>query len=576
MKKNSAKRGDLFGFLLIFAMSLINISTEFKKIKYILAHMKKICLAIAIACGVMGAQAQDYQVSVSEQQEKMLTGKYQPTWESLEKHQTPEWFRDAKFGIWAHWGPQCVEGSGDWMARSMYIEGSREYKYHVEHYGHPSEFGFKDILPLFKAEKWDPDKLVERYKRCGAKYFFVLGNHHDNYDLWDSKYQPWNSMNIGPQKDILDGWAKAAKKAGLPLGISFHADHAWTWYEPAQRYDVNGEKAGVYYDGKLTKEDGKGKWWEGYDPQMLYQQNHEMSERGWSNSIIHKYWAWEKGVSIPSQDFVTNFYNRALDAINRYQPDLIYYDAKQVPFYPISDCGLKITAHFYNKNPRAVVFGKDLKGSQRKAITWDVERGAPNGMIEEPWQTCNCIGGWHYTTSIYENNQYKTAAMVVKQLVDIVSKNGNLLLSIPLRADGTYDEKESKVLDDLEGWMTVNGESIFGTRPWKKFGEGPVAEGHGDFNGFGFNDGQFSNMDSRDIRFNQTKKHLYVTAMGWPEKSTLVIKSLAKGNPNFRKSITSVYLLGYGKLKAKQTVEGLIVHLPQPCNQIAPVLRINQ
>ena len=576
MKKNSAKRGDLLGFLLIFAMSLINVSTEFKKIKYILAHMKKIGLAIAIACGVMGAQAQDYQVSVSEQQEKMLTGKYQPTWESLEKHQTPEWFRDAKFGIWAHWGPQCVEGSGDWMARSMYIEGSREYKYHVEHYGHPSEFGFKDILPLFKAEKWDPDKLVERYKRCGAKYFFVLGNHHDNYDLWDSKYQPWNSMNIGPQKDILDGWAKAAKKAGLPLGISFHADHAWTWYEPAQRYDVNGEKAGVYYDGKLTKEDGKGKWWEGYDPQMLYQQNHEMSERGWSNSIIHKYWAWEKGVSIPSQDFVTNFYNRALDAINRYQPDLIYYDAKQVPFYPISDCGLKITAHFYNKNPRAVVFGKDLKGSQRKAITWDVERGAPNGMIEEPWQTCNCIGGWHYTTSIYENNQYKTAAMVVKQLVDIVSKNGNLLLSIPLRADGTYDEKESKVLDDLEEWMTVNGESIFGTRPWKKFGEGPVAEGHGDFNGFGFNDGQFSNMDSRDIRFNQTKKHLYVTAMGWPEENTLVIKSLAKGNPNFRKSITSVYLLGYGKLKAKQTVEGLIVHLPQPCNQIAPVLRINQ
>jgi alpha-L-fucosidase len=166
--------------------------------------------------------------------------------------------------------------------------------------------------------------------------------------------------------------------------------------------------------------------------------------------------------------------------------------------------------------------------------------------------------------------------MVVKQLVDIVSKNGNLLLSIPLRADGTYDEKESKVLDDLEGWMTVNGESIFGTRPWKKFGEGPVAEGNGDFNGFGFNDGQFSNMDSRDIRFNQTKKHLYVTAMGWPADGLLMVKSLAKGNRYFRKSITSVFLLGYGKLKTKQTAEGLMVKLPQPCNQIAPVLRINQ
>ena len=219
-----------------------------------------------------------YQVPVSEQHEQMLTGRYEPTWQSLETHQTPEWFRDAKFGIWAHWGPQCVEGSGDWMARGMYIEGNGQFKYHVEHYGHPSEFGFKDILPLFKAEKWDPEALVERYKRCGAKYFFVLGNHHDNYDLWNSQYQPWNSQNIGPKKDILDGWTKAAKKAGLPLGISFHADHAWLWYETSQRYDQNGPKAGVYYDGKLTKADGKGKWWEGYDPQMLYRQNHPQSD----------------------------------------------------------------------------------------------------------------------------------------------------------------------------------------------------------------------------------------------------------------------------------------------------------
>ena len=218
--------------------------------------MKRLLTAIAWMLGMMTAQAQTYQVPVSEQHEKMQTGKYEPTWQSLETHQTPEWFRDAKFGIWAHWGPQCVEGSGDWMARSMYMEGSREYKWHVAHYGHPSEFGFKDILPLFKAEKWDPEALVEKYKRCGAQYFFVLGNHHDNYDLWDSKYQPWNSKNIGPEKDILDGWAKAAKKAGLPLGISFHADHAWTWYEPSQRYDMNGRKAGVYYDGKMTKEDG--------------------------------------------------------------------------------------------------------------------------------------------------------------------------------------------------------------------------------------------------------------------------------------------------------------------------------
>ena len=539
--------------------------------------MKRLTLSAVLSLALTAAGAQTtYQVPVSEAHEPMLTGKYQPTWESLQQHQTPEWFRDAKFGIWAHWGPQCVEGSGDWMARSMYMEDSREYKYHVEHYGHPSEFGFKDILPLFKAEKWDPEKLVERYKRCGAQYFFVLGNHHDNYDLWDSKYQPWNSQNIGPKRDILDGWAKAAKKVGLPLGISFHADHAWTWYEPAQRYDLKGPKAGKYYDGNLTKEDGKGKWWEGLDPQMLYQQHHPMSQGSWDNGRIHAQWSWENGACPPSQEFVTNFYDRTLDAINRYQPDLIYFDVTVLPFYPLSDCGLKIATHLYNKNPRGVVFGKILNDDQRKALTWDVERGAPNEIIPEPWQTCNCIGGWHYTTSIYERNSYKTAAQVVRQLVDIVSKNGNLLLSIPLRADGTYDEKEAKILDDLEAWMTVNGESIFGTRPWKKFGEGPVAEKDIKINAQGFNDGQFSNMDYRDVRFNQTKKYLYVTAMSWPEDGQLVIKSLAKGNPNFSKSISSVWLLGYGKLKVRQTAEGLIVRLPSPTNAIAPVLRISK
>ena len=537
--------------------------------------MKRIITTVAMCCGFVAMMAQNYQVPVSEEHEKMQTGKYQPTWKSLETHQTPEWFRNAKFGIWAHWGPQCVEGSGDWMARGMYIERSGQYKHHVKHYGHPSEFGFKDILPLFKAEKWDPEALVERYKRCGAQYFFVLGNHHDNYDLWDSQYQEWNSKNIGPKKDILEGWARAAKKAGLPLGISFHADHAWTWYETAQRYDVDGPKAGVYYDGKMTKEDGKGKWWEGLDPQKLYQQNHPMSDRSWDNGRIHRQWGWENGACPPSQEFVTNFYDRTLDAINRYNPDLIYFDVTVLPFYPISDCGLKIATHLYNKNPRGVVFGKILSDDQKKALTWDVERGAPNTIIAEPWQTCNCIGDWHYNTSTYKNG-YRTAQNMVKQLVDIVSKNGNLLLNIPLRADGTYDEKAAQFLDELEAWMTPNGESIFGTRPWVKFGEGPVAEKTIEINAQGFNEGQYNGMDYRDIRFNQTKKYLYATAMGWPADGKLVIKSLAKGCPDFRKTISSVYLLGYGKLKATQTAEGLIVKLPQPCNNIAPVLRIHK
>ena len=538
--------------------------------------MKIFSVTMLLGCCAMTMTAQEtYRIPVSEVHEQMQTGQFEPTWQSLEQHQTPEWFRDAKFGIWAHWGAQCVEGSGDWMARGLYLEGGDQYKYHREHYGHPSEFGYKDVLPLFKAERWNPDSLVARYKRCGAQYFFVLGNHHDNYDLWDSKYQPWNSKNIGPKRDILDEWAKAAKKQGLPLGISFHADHAWTWFEPSRRYDLEGDKAGVWYDGNLTKADGKGKWWEGLDPQMLYQQQHPMSQGSWDNRRVHSQWDWSHGACPPSQEFVTNFYDRTLDAINRYQPDLIYFDVTVLPFYPLSDCGLKIAAHLYNKNPRSVVFGKILNEDQKKALTWDVERGAPNQMIEQPWQTCNCIGDWHYNTRTYRRG-YRTATNIVKQLVDIVSKNGNLLLNIPLRGDGTYDEKAAAFLDELEPWMTQNGESIFGTRPWVKFGEGPVAEKDIKISDQGFNEAQYNGMDYRDIRFNQTRKYLYVTAMGWPEDGKLLIKSLAKNGPHFKKSISSVYLLGYGKLKARQTAAGLEVQLPKPCIKIAPVLRINK
>ena len=513
----------------------------------------------------------------------MMKGKFEPTWTSLEgNYQVPEWFRNVKFGIWAHWGPQCVEGSGDWMARSMYIEGSREYKFHVEHYGHPSEVGFKDIIPLWKAEKWDPDKLVAFYKKIGAQYFFALGNHHDNMDLWDSKYQPWNSVNMGPKKDILAGWEKAARKYGLYFGISFHADHAWSWYEPSQRHDTIGPKKGIPYDGKLTKADGKGKWWEGYDPQDLYAQNHPLSENSWDNGAIHRQWAWGNGVCIPTPEYCTNFYNRTVDAINRYNPDLIYFDVTVAPFYPISDVGLKIAAHFYNHNMathqgklEAVMFGKILDENQRKALVWDVERGAPNQIIDQPWQSCSCIGGWHYNTSIYEKNEYKSAAYVAKLLVDIVSKNGNLLLSVPLRADGTFDEKEEKILNEFGEWMNINKEAIYDTRPWKVFGEGPIAEEDIPLNAQGFNEGSYSQAGAKEIRFTQTPKALYATVLAWPEDGKVTVKSLAAGSKLYEGDIQRVELLGYGKVSFTRNAEGLQVTLPiQPLNQIAPVLKI--
>ncbi len=545
-------------------------------------RIKTSLFTLLLACST--ATAQDYQVPVSEADEPMMQGKFQPTWQSLQEYEVPEWFRNVKFGIWAHWGPQCVEGSGDWMARSMYMEGSREYKHHVENYGHPSEFGFKDILPLFKAENWNPDKLVGFYKQLGAQYFFVLGNHHDNYDLWDSKYQRWNSVNIGPKKDILAGWEAAARKHGLYFGISFHADHAWTWYEPSQRYDRHGSKMGVPYDGTLTKADGKGKWWEGYDPQELYAQNHPLSRGSWADGMIHSQWAWGNGAALPSQEFCTNFYNRTLDAINRYNPDLLYFDVTGVPFYPFSDAGLKIATHFYNQNMsrhngrlEAVMFGKILTDEQRKALVWDVERGAPNKIIDEPWQTCTCIGGWHYNTGIYQNNRYKSAATVAKLLVDVVSKNGNLLLSVPLRANGTFDEKEEKIMKEFGEWMNINKEAIYDTRPWVKFGEGPIADADIKINAQGFNEGSYTSAGAQEIRFTQTKKHLYVAALAWPEDGKVIVKSLAADSKLFTKKIRKVELLGYGAVKFSRTAEGLIITMPEKrLNNIFPVLKIKK
>ena len=545
-------------------------------------RIKFLLVSLALSMGVLSAQ--NYQVPISEKDEPMMEGKFQPTWSSLENYQVPEWFRNAKFGIWAHWGPQCVEGSGDWMARSMYMEGSSEYKHHVEHYGHPSEVGFKDIIPLFKAEKWNPDKLVAFYKKIGAQYFFALGNHHDNFDLWDSKYQPWNSVNMGPKRDILAEWERAARKYELPFGISFHAGHAWTWYEPAQRYDRNGPKAGIPYDGTLTKADGKGKWWEGYDPQDLYAQNHPLSKGSWADGMIHSQWAWGNGACLPTQEYCTNFYNRTIDAINRYNPDLIYFDVTVVPFYPVSDAGLKIAAHFYNRNMaahkgklEAVMLSKILDENQRKAIVWDVERGAPNQIIEQPWQSCSCIGGWHYNTSIYENNWYKSAADIVKLLVDIVSKNGNLLLSVPLRADGTFDEKEEKILNEFGDWMAMNREAIYSTRPWEVFGEGPIAEADIKINAQGFNEGAYSKATAQEIRFTQTKKDLYATVLAWPMENRILIKSLAEGRKLFPGKISKVELLGYGKVTFTRTAQGLLVNMPEKrVNDIAPVLKIKK
>jgi alpha-L-fucosidase len=504
---------------------------------------------------------------------------FQPTWDSLAQYQTPDWYRDAKFGLWAHWGPQCQPEHGDWYARGMYEEGSDQYKYHVAKYGHPSKFGFKDVINEWKAEEWNPDELLALYKKAGAKYFVCLANHHDNFDLYDSSHQPWNSTRLGPKKDLVGGWAKATKKQGLRFGVSVHAAHTWSWLETSQRADKNGPLAGVPYDGKVTTADGQGKWWQGYDPQALYAQNHPLSENSQDNGMIHRQWNWGNGVTPPSKEYCEKFYNRTIELLDKYEPDVVYFDDTALPLWPVNDAGLRIAAHMYNTHGgrnEAVILGKILTPEQRKALVWDIERGQSNQIEPLPWQTCTCIGQWHYDRRIYDNHGYKSAQTVIHTLIDVVSKNGNLLLSVPVRGNGTIDDQERAVVEGIAAWMQVNGESIYGTRPWKIFGEGPAQENAAALNAQGFNEGKGKPFGAEDIRYVTKGKTLFATALGWPANGRLLLKSLAAGGPHYAGKVKQVELLGApGKLKFEQTKEGLALVLPaQKPHDIAYAFKI--
>ena len=484
-------------------------------------------------------------------------GPFLPTWESLEQYRTPDWFRDAKFGIWAHWGPQCQPGQGDWYGRHMYEEGNWDYTYQVEHYGHPSAAGFKDVIRQWRAEEWDPQHLIGLYKSAGAKYFMCMANHHDNFDNYASTYQPWNSVTIGPKRDIVGGWEKEARAAGLRFAVSVHAAHAWSWYETSQGADATGSLKGIPYDGHLSKADGKGHWWEGLDPQDLYAQAH---------APMGLDWEWHNGGKgdLPSQAYIEKFSRRTIELIDKYHPDQIYFDDTVVPFYPISDAGLRIVAHLYNSNMKrrhgrleAVVNGKILNEHQRKCLVMDLENGISNRIEPLPFQTDTCIGSWHYDLGLYQRHGYKTADQVAHMLVDIVSKNGNLMLNIPLPGSGMPDPDALKFLADFTKWMKINSQGIYGTRPWGVFGEGPASQ----------TQGHNRHYTARDFRFMQRNGDLFAFALAWPDDGRLLVRSLANGGGR----VEDVRLLGHpGKLTWSQTSQGLAVNLPaqKPCDYV--------
>jgi alpha-L-fucosidase len=499
----------------------------------------------------------------------MLQGYIKPNWSSMQKYQTPSWYKNAKFGIWAHWGPQSQPEYGDWYAYYMYKQGGRTQLYHLEHYGHPSEVGFKDIIHEWQAKAWNPEHLMKLYKRAGAQYFVAMANHHDNFDLWDSRYHEWNATTEGPRNNIIARWAKAARQAGMRFGVSVHSSRAWEWYNMTESSDAKGDKAGVTYDGRLTKADGHGTWWEGKDPQQLYARGHALQGSGAIG-------ADGKPTSIPDSAWCEQFYNRTMDLINSYQPDLVYFDDTQLPLWPASDVGLRIAAHYYNSNrawhngvQEGVITAKKLTPEQQQCLVWDVECGSLDSINAQPWQTCSCLGTWHYDRTWYEDNKYKSAQRVVRMLADVVSKNGNLLLSVPIRADGTIDEREEAILDSLGTWMKTNGESIFETHPWKVFGEGPDAETiHPMRDGIGFNESK-KVYTSRDIRFTHKGDAVYAILMVRPSDGQVLIRSLAGAASN----IKSVQVLGKGRIRFKCDEQGLALSLPAGVSDI-PVVKI--
>ena len=474
---------------------------------------------------------------------QIFNASFTPEIESFTQYQYPDWFRDAKFGIWAHWGPQAVPRQGDWYARKMYESDiinrqtnkptgipTREYLYHLEHYGHPSKFGYKDIIPLWKAERWDPEKLMALYKRVGARYFVSMASHHDNFFLWDSKIHRWNSVNMGPMKDVVGLWQAAAKKEGLRFGVSEHLGASYTWFQPSHGSDTKGPMKGVPYDGANPEFED------------LYHPKADSGDLAWytKDTVNHKNWL----------ACIT-------ELIDMYKPDLLYTDGE----LPFGKVGREMLVHFYNQDITknngildAVYTCKHLESLGR----WvrDIERGAMDSISSDPWQTDTSIGDWYYRTG----QKYLSGTEVIQMLVDIVSKNGNLLLNVVQTPEGDLEQDVLDILEVIAEWTPVNGEGIYGTRPWKIYGEGPSTKNQAKGTFGGVRD--VRPYEEGDIRFTAKENKVYAFCMVAPA-GDIRIGSLGLKSGITDKKVKSVYMLGSDEaLKWHQTGEALIISKP--------------
>ncbi len=464
----------------------------------------------------------------------VASGPYTSDWKEISKvYKVPAWWREAKFGAWSHWDPQSMPEQGDWYARGMYMEGSKQYKYHVENFGYPSEYGYKDICENWVIDKWNPEELMNLYVEMGARYFVAMGVHHDNFDCWDSEYQPWNSVNVGPKQDIVGTWEKVAREHGLRFGIGFHNTPGRTWgqFMPV-RYtsDKNGPMKGVPYDALQTILDGKGKWWEGMDPVDLYGPAHTM-KRG--------------PRSLPGNDpllspFANQFMWRVDDAITKYHPDMIYFDEhagdSQVDIGVHMGLGFlapQLIANYYNKSLKwnqgkmdVVVNLKGVGGRYNsfqnspellpfadRALVKSTEKIIEPEIMAYPFQTETSIAEWHYLTE----QKYMDAKELVELLMENVSRNGTMLLNLTQHGRGDLDPEVIRIAKDIGAWLKINGEAVYGSRP-------------------------FELCTENNIRFTRNNGNVYATVLNWKD-STITINALHTDGSTLGK-VTNVEMLG--------------------------------
>jgi alpha-L-fucosidase len=493
---------------------------------------------------------------------------YQPTWNSLSRYQTPDWFRDAKFGVFLHWGVYSVPAFGnEWYSRNMYVPGNKAFEHHVATYGPQSKFGYKDFIPMFKAERFNPDAWVSLFARAGAKYIVPVAEHCDGFPMYDSDMTTWDAARMGPHRDIVGELEESTRARGLRFGVSSHRAEHWWWYGLGRTFPSDVEdaaNAGIYGPAAhmaLPSPDGTTDDSREPDPSHL--------ER------------WLP----PNQAFLDDWLARSTELVDKYHPDFVYFDwwIGQPTFKPSLQ---QFAAYYYNTSARwngnrignrsqnPVLTYKE-ESMPANVATLDIERGKLDTLRLLPWQTDTSISvhSWGYA----EHDEYRTAKSLVHQLIDTVSKNGNLLLNVGPKADGTIPDEARTVLLQIGDWLRVNGESIYNTRPFTVFGEGPTKAPRNSTE----KNKDIQTYTAQDIRYTVANPAintptLYATALGWPADGKLLLQTLYTGNPYFSSSVCSVELLGDpAPLEFEQHPYGLSVTLPAAApNDIASVLRI--